>query len=67
ARSERLKLYYTHKLQAFISKYGKPACVGCGRCVATCPVGINVETVANALDGEEVNTFWSRYANEVIK
>jgi len=66
-RSERLKLWYTHKLQAYISKYGKPACVGCGRCIVTCPVDINVKTVAHALDGREVNTFWSRLSEEVRK
>jgi len=66
-RSDRLKLWYTHKLQAYISKYGKPSCVGCGRCVVTCPVGINVLTVAKALLGEEVEAFWSRLNKEVTK
>jgi sulfhydrogenase subunit beta (sulfur reductase) len=66
-RSERLKLWYTHKLQAYISKYGKPACVGCGRCIVTCPVDINVKTVAKALDGDEVDSFWNRFSKEVRK
>jgi sulfhydrogenase subunit beta (sulfur reductase) len=66
-RSARLKLWYTHKLQAYISKYGKPACVGCGRCISTCPVDINVKTVAKALDGEEVEAFWNRLNKEVRK
>ena len=59
-RSDRLKLWYTHKLQAFISKYGKPSCVGCGRCVITCPVDINVQTVSKALQGIDVYAFWNR-------
>ncbi len=54
ARSERIKLWYTHKLQAFADIYGKPACVGCGRCIDTCPVEINVANVIKALKGEEV-------------
>ena len=66
-RAERLKLWYTHKLQAYISKYGTPACVGCGRCAATCPVDINVKTVADALKGEEVDAFWTRLNKEVTK
>jgi sulfhydrogenase subunit beta (sulfur reductase) len=66
-RSDRLKLWYTHKLQAYISKYGKPSCVGCGRCIVTCPVGINVRTVGKALLGEEEDTFWSRLHKEVTK
>ncbi len=66
-RSDRLKLWYTHKIQAYISKYGKPSCVGCGRCVVACPVGINVLTVAKALLGEEVEAFWSRLNKEVTK
>jgi sulfhydrogenase subunit beta (sulfur reductase) len=50
-RAERVKLWYTHKLKAFITEFGKPACVGCGRCIDTCPVDINVKTVATALKG----------------
>ena len=53
-RADRLRLWYTHKLQAFIGEFGKPACVGCGRCVTTCPVDINVVTVSNALKEQEV-------------
>ncbi|MBC8488580.1 MAG: 4Fe-4S dicluster domain-containing protein [Bacteroidetes bacterium] len=49
ARSERLKLWYTHKLKAFIGKFGAPSCVGCGRCIVTCPVDINIKTVAEKL------------------
>jgi len=63
--SNRLKLWYTHKLQAFISKYGKPSCVGCGRCIATCPVDINIHSVGKALLGEKVDAFWNKYNNEV--
>lgn len=66
-KSDRLKLWYTHKLQAFISKYGKPACVGCGRCVATCPVDINIKTVAQSLQGEKVDAFWRRLNQEVTQ
>ena len=49
AKSERLKLWYTHKLKAFIGHFGSPSCVGCGRCIVTCPVDINVRTVAEKL------------------
>lgn len=67
ARAERMKLWYTHKLQSYISKYGKPACVGCGRCVVTCPVDINVLTVSKALDGKTADCFWNRLNQEVNK
>jgi sulfhydrogenase subunit beta (sulfur reductase) len=53
-RADRLKLWYTHKLKAFANEYGKPSCVGCGRCVDTCPVDINVLTVSEALTRCEV-------------
>lgn len=54
SRAERLKLRFTHKLQAFVGKFGKPACVGCGRCLDICPVDIDIRTVAMHLKGEEV-------------
>lgn len=66
-KSARLKLWYTHKLQAYISKYGRPSCVGCGRCLATCPVDINVKTVGKALLGKEGDVFWTRFIWEVTK
>jgi sulfhydrogenase subunit beta (sulfur reductase) len=55
AHSERLKLRFTHKLQAFVGQFGEPACVGWGRCIDTCPVGIDIKTVALALKREEVS------------
>lgn len=64
-KRDRLKLWYTHKLQAYVSKYGKPSCVGCGRCLVTCPVEINVKTVARALEGKEEDVFWNRLSKEV--
>ena len=60
ARSERLKLWYTHKLVGFMSKYGSPACVGCGRCIVSCPVEINILTVVKALKKEKTGAFWER-------
>jgi sulfhydrogenase subunit beta (sulfur reductase) len=54
SRAERLKLRFTHKLQAFVGQYGKPACIGCGRCIETCPVDIDIATIAKRLRGEEV-------------
>lgn len=54
ARSERLKLWYTHKLRAFMNVFGSPACVGCGRCIQYCPVNINVLSVARGLLEEGV-------------
>lgn len=52
-RAARVRLWYTHKLKAFITEFGRPACVGCGRCIDTCVVDINVKTVASALRGTE--------------
>lgn len=51
-RGERLRLWYSHKLKSF-GYSEKPACVGCGRCIDTCPVDINVLVVARALLGKK--------------
>ncbi len=54
SRAARLKLRFTHKIQAFVGQFGDPACVGCGRCIGTCPVDIDIVTVGQRLKGEEV-------------
>ncbi|MHA2394376.1 MAG: 4Fe-4S dicluster domain-containing protein [Promethearchaeota archaeon] len=52
-RADRLRLWYGHKLKTFGKDYGRPGCVGCGRCVETCPVDINVLTISDALIAQE--------------
>jgi sulfhydrogenase subunit beta (sulfur reductase) len=42
---ERLRQRFLHKLTYFPAKEGVPACVGCGRCIVNCPVGIKIDQV----------------------
>lgn len=51
-RSTRIKLRYFHKQKAFVEQYGRPACVGCGRCIDACPAGIDLVEILNRLRGE---------------
>jgi len=48
-KKERFRQRYMHKLLYHAQKYNKSACVGCGRCVAKCPVNMNILYVARAL------------------
>jgi len=34
-----------------VAEYGRPSCVGCGRCIAACPVHIDITEVINQLRG----------------
>ena len=60
SRSERTRLWYMHKLKGFDGKYGDYACVGCGRCIETCPVDINVKTVWEYIHGQGANTIFAK-------
>jgi sulfhydrogenase subunit beta (sulfur reductase) len=40
--AERLYNWYHHKFVRMFQEYGKPGCVGCGRCITYCPAGINL-------------------------
>jgi len=44
-RSARVKNRYFHKQRGFVTQYGKPSCVGCGRCIQSCPAKIDIVEV----------------------
>ncbi|RMH33631.1 MAG: sulfite reductase subunit A [Nitrospirae bacterium] len=39
---DRYRMWLTHKLAAWIDQFGMSGCVGCGRCLTWCPVGIDL-------------------------
>ena len=51
---ERFRQRFMHKLVYYPKNFnGKPGCVGCGRCLAACPISMNIVKVAKTLIGEE--------------
>ena len=40
-RSDRFKHRFLHKHQEFMGEFGRPSCVGCGRCTKDCPADIH--------------------------
>ena len=39
---DRYRQWLTHKLASWIDQFGTSGCVGCGRCITWCPVGIDL-------------------------
>jgi len=52
ARS-RYRQWMTHKLATWIDQFGTSGCVGCGRCITWCPVGIDVTEEVRAIRESE--------------
>jgi sulfhydrogenase subunit beta (sulfur reductase) len=46
---DRYRQWLTHKLGTWIDQFGSSGCVGCGRCIAWCPVGIDITAEVAAL------------------
>jgi ferredoxin len=42
----RYRQWMTHKLGNWIDQFGESGCVGCGRCITWCPVGIDITAEA---------------------
>jgi ferredoxin len=47
----RYRQWLTHKLATWIDQFGTSGCVGCGRCITWCPVGIDITEEVAAISG----------------
>lgn len=45
----RYRQWMTHKLASWIDQFGTSGCVGCGRCITWCPVGIDITEEVQAI------------------
>jgi len=48
----RYRQWMTHKLSTWVDQFGTSGCVGCGRCITWCPVGIDITEEVRAIRGE---------------
>jgi len=51
--SSRYRQWMTHKLSSWFEQFDTSGCVGCGRCITWCPVGIDITEEARAIQASE--------------
>jgi ferredoxin len=51
----RYRQWMTHKLATWHDQFGTTGCVGCGRCITWCPVGIDITEEVHAIAEEQRN------------
>ncbi|MBU6298256.1 MAG: 4Fe-4S dicluster domain-containing protein [Alphaproteobacteria bacterium] len=49
----RYRQWLTHKLATWVDQFGTSGCVGCGRCITWCPVGIDITEEVAAIRNSE--------------
>ncbi|HEY9165168.1 MAG TPA: 4Fe-4S dicluster domain-containing protein [Candidatus Kryptonia bacterium] len=49
----RYRQWLTHKFSTWVGQYGMFGCVGCGRCITWCPVGIDVTAEIRSIRGAQ--------------
>lgn len=51
--ASRYRQWMTHKLATWHEQFGTTGCVGCGRCITWCPVGIDITEETQAISDSE--------------
>lgn len=54
---DHIRRYFEHKLNIDVERYGTPSCVGCSRCIQTCPGNISIRKF---IDDAMLNTTSSK-------
>ncbi len=59
----RYRQWMTHKLATWIDQFGSSGCVGCGRCITWCPVGIDITEEVRAIRESPASSKESSHGN----
>ncbi|MFH1586872.1 MAG: 4Fe-4S dicluster domain-containing protein [Candidatus Diapherotrites archaeon] len=51
-RSSRLRQFILHKFNYTLQDHGMISCIGCGRCISECPVGIDLTEILGEIRGK---------------
>ncbi|MDP2981442.1 MAG: 4Fe-4S dicluster domain-containing protein [Candidatus Omnitrophota bacterium] len=51
---DHIRRFFEHKLNIDTARYGRPSCVGCARCIETCPGNIDIRKfIETVIEGAE--------------